>query len=206
MKIVKIYGTAVNLSNAPLVVPDSNTEVWISNNYRPHYGRLARLRETDEWTHWCNLHGKEHMLKTYPKCYEWYQKQTKPIYLRDVDPDIPSSRKFPREAIQNCFGGPQMGSPGRYFTFSGSWLTAKAIMDGAERIEFWGFRLADKPAKPHMCYKFERPCFFYWVKQARDKGIEVTYQPEVEAIPFEPGDPATYTGSLYGYETTEPFA
>ena len=75
-------------------------------------------------------------------------------------------------------------------------------MEGFERIELWGFALRDKPHKPHNCYKFERPCFFYWVKQARDRGIEVTYQKEVEKIPFEPGDPATYDGPLYGYSTT----
>ena len=142
------------------------------------------------------------MMTAYHHGWKWYQEQTKPIYLREAYPEIPTSRKFPREEIQTYFGGPQKGSPGRYFTFTGAWLTALAIMEGFNRIEFWGFRLVDKPVRPHECYKFERPCFFYWVQKARDLGIEVTYQSEIEAIPFEPGDPATYDGALYGYETS----
>lgn len=197
---VRIYGMARNLANTPL--PQPGTEIWISNYHQGYYHRLSRLHETDEWTHWFNLHSTKHMLKAYPAGYRWYKQQTKPIYLRDVDPQIPTSQRFEREEIQNYFGGPQIGSPGRYFTFTGAWLTARAIWKAFERIEFWGFRLADKPQRPHECYKFERPCFFYWVQQARNRGIEVVYQEEIQAIPFEPGDPALYSGPLYGYETT----
>ena len=203
LKTVRIIGLAKNVAQTPL--PKEGEETWISNNHQWYNRRLPWLKETNEWTRWFNLHSKRHMMTAYPKGWAWYQQQTKPVYLREAYPEVPASIKFPREAIQNYFGGSQLGSPGRYFTFTGGWLIALAIMEGFERIEFWGFRLADKPARPHECYKFERPCFFYWVKRARDLGIEVTYQPEVEAIPFEPGDPATYTGPLYGFETSEPF-
>lgn len=142
------------------------------------------------------------MTTVYPSWYLWYGKQAEPIYLQDVQPDIPNSIKFPKDEIQAYFGGPEMGSPGRYFTCTVCWLIAYAIMLGYERIELWGFMLKDKPARTHECYKFERPCFFYWVKQARDRGIEVIYQEPIERLPFEPGDPSTYTGPLYGYETT----
>lgn len=207
-KTVRIYGLARNLIETPKLTPEElgKIEVWISNNTRDYYIRLPRLRETDEWTRWFNLHSTEHMQKSYPKCYAWYGKQAKPIYLREVDPNIPSSRKFPRKEVQDFFGGSQKGSPGRFFTCSVCWLIALAIMEGFERIELWGFVLRDKPHKPHECYKFERPCFFYWVKRARDLGIEVTYQKEVEKLPFAPGDPAAWDGPLYGYCTNEPFA
>jgi len=204
MKTVRIYGLARNLGRTPPAV--EGEEVWVANYHKSYYIRLSRVKETDEWTRWFNLHSKEWMLYKYPAGYKWYTKQTKPIYLRDVYPDIPASVKFPREEIQKYFGGPQKGSPGRYFTCSVCWLIALAIMEGFERIELWGFALIDKPHKPHDCYKFERPCFFYWVQKARDLGIEVTYPKEVAKIPFEPGDPATYTGPLYGYCTTDPHA
>lgn len=204
MKTVRIYGVARNLARTP--PPIEGQEVWVANNPKSYYDiRLLRFRETHEWTRWFNLHSTEWMLKTYPKGYAWYAEQTKPIYLRDVDPTIPASVKFPREVLQAYFGGPQMGSPGRYFTCSICWLIALAIYEGFERIEFYGLTLKDKPARSHDCYKFERPCFFYWVKQARDRGIEVTYPKEVQRIPFEPGDPSTYSGPLYGFGTTEPF-
>lgn len=202
-KTVRIYGLARNLGATP--PPVEGEEVWISNYHKSYYMRLGRLKETQEWTRWFNLHSTEHMKYKYPAGYEWYSKQTKPIYLRHVDPTIPSSVEFPRQQIQDFFGGPQIGSPGRYFTCSVCWLIALAIVEGFERIELWGFALVDKPHKPHICYKFERPCFFYWVQEARNRGIEVTYQKAIEKLPFEPGDPTTWTGPVYGYETNEPF-
>lgn len=203
-KTVYICGTARNLALMP--EPKPGIEVWASNCARGTIMRNARIIEKSEWTRWFNIHSTKHMRETYPKWHDWYKQQVKPIYLRDVDPQIPASVRFPREEVQNYFGGPQMGSPGRYFTFTAAWLTGLAIMEGFERIEYHGFALRDKPARTHDCYRFERPCFWYWVKQARDRGIEVTYPKEVHAIPFKPGDPVTYTGLLYGYETTEPKA
>ena len=208
---VRFYGLARNLHEAPIIIPD-DTEVWISNNFKSYYNvRLPRLNETNEWTRWFNLHSTEHMKTKYPDGYKWYKHQTKPIYLRDVDPDIPTSLRFPRQEIQDHFGGPQMGSPGRFFTCSVCWLTAFAIYEKEigikdwDRFEFWGFALVEKPARSHTCYKFERPCFFYWVNEAKKRGIEVIYQEAIQKLPFEPGDPKTYTGPLYGYCTNEPF-
>lgn len=72
------------------------------------------------------------------------------------------------------------------------------MYEGFQRIEYWGFRLnATKPA-----YTWERPCFFYWVKRARDAGVEVFIPPELDQTKdTEPGDPEKYKGPLYGYET-----
>ena len=78
---------------------------------------------------------------------------------------------------------------------------ALAIYEGFEQIELWGFQLKNTKARYSECYTFERPAFFYWVKQARDRGIEVTYQHEIEKLPFLPGDPTTYEGPLYGFST-----
>lgn len=197
--IVQIIGTAPN-SRYITTVPGA--ERWCSNAVRS-YGLNCSSAQTT-WTRWFNFHSKAHILKTYPESWELWKTADKPIYLQQTDPDIPMSLRFPREEIQNYFGGPQKGSPGRYFTCSVCWLLAFAIMQEYNKIELWGFILRDKPHKPHNCYKFERPCFFYWVQQARDRGIEVTYPKEVHQIPFEPGDPTTYTESLYGYCTTEP--
>ena len=67
-------------------------------------------------------------------------------------------------------------------------------MEGFDRIELWGFELR----RDHQ-YDFERPAFFYWVEQARKRGIDVFIPEGVEITP--PGDPSTYaTGPLYGFE------
>lgn len=170
------------------------TEVWLANWHKAYNQRLPRV--LNEWTRYFNLHSRQHMNVTYPSGVEWYQSHdgSRPIYFQKHQPDIPGSTVFPRQDLKAFFGH-------EYFTFSGAWMIALAIFLGFERIELWGFELRDKPDRGHECYKFERPCFFYWVEEARRRGIEVTYQPEVDQWPFEPGDPLTYAGPVYGYDT-----
>lgn len=153
----------------------------------------------NEWTRWFNFHSKQHMLGTYPSAYSYYQTKAegRPIYLLKTQPDVATSVAFPREKVQAAFATAK--GPNRYFTCTVCWLIAFAILEGFERIELWGFELRD--TKPGSTFRWERPCFFYWVKQARDRGVEVVYQEAVQRLPFEPGDPDTYDGLLYGYET-----
>jgi len=196
-KVVRILGMAPNLSEMPPT--PAGYEVWPSNSPKGYRLRLPRIIDENEWTAWFNIHSRHHMEITYPRGLEWYKKQdpTKPIYTQKFWPDIPGCVVFPGPEIQEFFA--TATGPNRYFTCSVAWLVAFAIYKGFERIELWGFRLSD--SKPNHAYTWERPCFFYWIQQARDRGIEVWYQPEIEALPFIVGDPSTYTGTLYGYET-----
>lgn len=191
-RVVRICATAPNLTEMP--PPQPGVEVWLANWHKGYNRKLPRL--LGEWTRYFNLHSRRHMNATYPHGVRWYKSQdgTRPIYFQKHQPDIPGSTPFPREAVEQHFGH-------SYFTFSGAWMAAFAIMEGFERIEFWGFMLRDKPDRHNECYKFERPCFFYWVQEARNRGIEVIYQQEIADLPFEPGDPHTYTGTVYGFET-----
>lgn len=195
-RTVRIYGMAPNLGVTP--PPLKGEEVWLSNSYHGYNHRLPRA--LTEWTRFFNFHSRAHMNTTYPAGVEWYKSQdgTRPIYFQCHQLDIPGSTIFPRATIESHF--PEaMGPGGFYTTCTVCWLIAFAILEGFERIELWGFALSDR--KPREAYKFERPCFFYWVKQAQDRGIEVTYQQEIHDLPFEPGDPHTFNGPIYGYET-----
>jgi hypothetical protein len=195
MATVRILGLAPNIQDMPPFQP--GVEVWACNNPYTYRKLLPSLIKEDHWTRWFNLHSRMHMQETYPAGYFWYTQQSKPIYTQRHQPDIPGCITFPGKAIQEAFPLPD-GTPTRYFTCSVCWLIAFAILEGFTHIELWGFELRDKRAGRHA---FERPCFFYWVQQARDRGIDVMFPPEVAALPFEPGDPTTYTGPLYGYET-----
>lgn len=194
MKAVRICGTAGNLVN--MHPPQCGEETWCANNYKGYNQQLSRIIAQSEWTRWFNMHSHQHITKTYPRCYAWYQKQdgSRPIYLQHIDPTIPASVAFPREHIQDYFK--TSDSPQRYFTFSGSWFLALAMYEHFERIELCGYEI--KSTKP--AYAFERPCCFYWIARARHAGIDVVLPPELGWS--EPGDPNSYTGPLYGYETT----
>lgn len=196
MRLVRILGMAPNLSE---MGPSPNDcEVWASNSPEGYRKRCPIALQC--WTRWFNLHSRAHMQSTYPRGLRWYIEQdgTHPIYTQTKQQDIPGNVIFPGAKIQASFPL-KNGLPTRYFTCSVTWLIAFAIMEGFDKIELWGFRLSDR--KPGERYAYERPCFFYWVKQARDRGIDVWYQKEIDKIPFLPGAPDTYTGPLYGYET-----
>lgn len=198
-RAVLIVGTAPNLQDLPLQrlqqIAPSSVELWACNDPKPIYRLNTPILQ--HYTRWFNLHSIGHMLATYPRGVEWYQAQSKPLYTQRPYPEIPTSQSFPREVIQAFFSID--GKPNRYFTCSVCWLIALAIYEGFTDIELWGFQLSDR--KPGQRHAYERPCFFYWVEQARQRGIEVWYPPEVAKIPYEPGDPRSYTGPLYGYGT-----
>ncbi len=180
---------APNLALTPALT--EGVERWCANAPRSY--RIKWAPALDTWTRWFNMHTKRHILLTYPKGYEWYTQQSKPIYLQEKQADIPSSIAFPRAEIQDYFG-----DSGHYFAGSISWFVAFAIMEGFERIELYGFEL-----KRDRQYDFERPCLSYWVNEARERGIEIFVPPDLDGVPVDfgpPGDPSTYSGPLYGYE------
>ena len=201
MKTVRIYGTAKNVREAPVREPGSDIEVWLANS--PTTIKVRCPRAMFEWTRWFNLHSKKHMWGCYPAGYHYLGTQAagRPVYLQKVQADVPTSVAFPRERIQARFA--TAAGPNRYFTCTVCWLIALAIVEGFERIELWGFELRD--TKPGQAHAYERPCFAYWIQQARDAGVDVWYQKSIEQLyaagKMTPGDPLTYTGPLYGYDT-----
>jgi hypothetical protein len=187
MKTVRIYGMADNLVLPP-VVP--GTEHWLCNDPVMSYSRTWAEAQS-VWTRWFNLHSIDHIKCLYFRGYAWWAGQTdstKRIVLQEKDANIPLSEAFPKDDIIRFFET-------RYFTFTTAWLIALAIYEGFERIELLGFRL--DPRNPR--YARQRPCFFYWVEEARRWGCEVIIPEDVgwEA----PGNALDYPGELYGYET-----
>lgn len=198
-KTVAIYGMARNLRNTPRPLP--GVEVWLCNQPSGYVKRLGLDRATNEWTRYFNLHARSWIEKTYGKYnIDWLRDVAngRPLLLQKAWPDLPTSVAFPRHEIQNYFATAK--GPNQYFVCTVCWQIALAIYEGFERIELWGFALRDTKL-PAERWGYERPAFFYWVKQAMDRGIEVIYQDAVKKLPFVPGDPDTYDGLLYGYGT-----
>jgi hypothetical protein len=195
MKTVWILGTSSNLSGMPATTP-IGINVWPSNDPRK-YGRY-RDRVKRDYTRWFNLHSRMWMSVKYPKSLRWHMEQdgSRPFYTQKRWKDIPGSVKFPRHAIQKRFR--TATGLNRYFTCSVCWLIALAMLEKFERIELYGFMFDNKPGA---MYAHQRPCFFYWVYEARRRGIEVVLQPGVRKLPPIAGDPDTYDGPLYGFQT-----
>lgn len=197
-KTVRILGSAPNLMEMP-PLPEG-VEMWMANNPKV-IRKYVQEPLLSQWTRWFNLHSRIHMETTYPLGFNWYRQfdGTKPFYTQKIWGDIPGCTVFPHKDIQAYFPEAK-----RYYVCSITWMTALAIMEGFTRIEYYGIVLRDKK-RDHAAetdYTFERRNFFYWINVARKRGIEITYPPEIDMHPLmEAGDPATYTGPLYGYET-----
>ncbi len=193
-KTVRIMGTSKNLKQIPRPAP--GIEIWASNDpakYKVH------ARVLKEWTRWFNLHSRRWMEARYPAGIRYYQRQNgkRPIYTQVFWPDIPGCRAFPRARIQDRFAID--GQPNHYFTCTVAWQIALAIHEGFTHIELWGFTLNDHKGK---LYVYQRPCFFYWVTEARRRGCEVFYQKKsIDHGSQVPGDPDAYHGPIYGYGT-----
>lgn len=208
MRTVQILGAAPNIERCPKALP-SDTERWCLNNHKIYENHLFPAAVMT-YTRWFNLHPRQQIDKLYPRTVEWYRQQDKPIYLQNADQSISTSRTFPREEIQQAFA--LDGVPMRYFTSSLTWCMALAMwLKEFDRIELWGFYLSqtrapigdDTELRPgDSLHGRQRPCVAYWVQHAREAGIDVWYQPEVDAQgPFVPGNAKRYQGPLYGYET-----
>ena len=208
MRTVQILGAAPNIERCPKVL-SSDTERWCLNNHKIYENHLFPAAITT-YTRWFNLHPRRQIEKLYPRSLTWWRAEGKLVYLQEADVLLPMSRAFPREDIQRAFA--INGRPMRYFTSSVAWLMAFAMLTREfERIELWGFYLSQTRAPigddselrlGDSLHGRQRPGVAYWVQRARDAGIDVWYQPEVDTFgPFVPGDAERYQGPLYGYET-----
>ncbi len=201
MRTVQILGMAPNLGDAPK--PGLSDEVWCSNNHagylhrNPAYVEDLLSDRAGYFTHWFNLHPMEWIQSASRK--EWKRLQNipmrgeRPVYLQHASASVAGSMTFEKREIQRYFSVDGK-TPFRYFSFSGAWFLARATMLQFERIELWGFQQAQEHR-----YAFERPCFFWWIEEARRRGIEVIVPKEVKPGPA--GNPAEYHGPLYAYET-----
>ena len=203
MRVVQILGAAPNIERCSKILPP-HTERWCLNNPKIYENHLFPAAITT-YTRWFNLHPRKQIDKLYPRSVEWFRQQDKPIYLQEADKNLRMSRTFPKDDIMREFNT-------RYFTSSLAWCMAFAmLLKEFDRIELWGFYLSqtrapigdDTELRPgDSLHGRQRPCVAYWVKRAREAGLEVWYQPEVDTFgPFVPGNAAAYQGPLYGFET-----
>lgn len=193
-RVVRLYGCALGVEQAPPV--PVGTEVWCINN--PWAQRRQRgPRVLQEWTHWFNFHTIRHQKLCYPRGYAYLARKdgTRPVYMQEADPNIPGSVKFPKDELIAFYKH-------RYFTCSAAWQIAFAIYEGVKQIDIWGHRMTINGEHAH-----QRAGFLYWVREARQRGIEVVVPKGLIGHPDGDGystklvdDPKQYRGPLYGYE------
>ena len=98
-----------------------------------------------------------------------------PIYLNQVNPEIPLSRQYPLDAVKDLVGD--------YFGSTVAYMLALAIYQRRKRVGLWGVDLSDD------IYDHHRPNLEYLIGFARGRGIIVDL-PEGSRL-------LSYDGTLY---------
>lgn len=178
MKTVIIHGKRID--RAPFTGrPDADLFGVTGCNVRYWQGKL-------KFSAWFDLHDPSHWSD---ESLEWMKAQERPIYLRDVHPDIPTSERYPIEAIQTRF-------PDAPFGCTDDYLIAFAITAGYDHIVLNGIGTTDDPL-----FQYLHRSLWYWIGFARGLGVTV-----------EIDDPSCYCPRLrygydrLGYEEMEAFA
>jgi len=196
-KTVAIVGThPATRDNAPF--DDPNVDIWVFNEvagksvkqddgeFRPWAWRVDAVFQMHLPIIYRSLHNRSD-----PKHWEWLQKEQKfPIYMLDVDPDVPSSVKYPLDVVcdkllYNFHQGNKELVRRQYFTSSIPYAIALAIYkEQYERIKIYGIEMSSNTE-----YIYQRDCVAFWIGMALNRGI---------AVDMHCGDDI-FDRPLYGY-------
>lgn len=111
--------------------------------------------------------------------HEWLKenKWNIPIYMMQIDPEIPRSTAYPIDDVCALTGKVKKGDETvRYFNSTFDYMMGLAILEGFERIEVYGVHMKSEGE-----YEYQRPGAAFWIGLATGKGIEI-YLPPVSPI------------------------
>src|SRR3989304_3655853 len=146
------------------------------------------------WTRWFQIHEKWDYTKQEGKAYkehwEWLkQKHPFPIYMQEIDPEVPSSVAFPLDEVCQTFlaqahrGNEQI----KFFTSSYSYQMALALLLGFDHIGSFGYEMATDTE-----YRYQRESTSFWIGLAMGLGKNIYLPPGCRIL----------RGELYGYEVS----
>ena len=190
---VSIVGFApTSMTDVKYVWDDPEMEVWGLNQLY-----IAFPQVVEKATRWFQIHSRNSYDINVARDighHEWLTLQKDfPIYMQEVNDDVPMSYRFPREEIMNVFG--------TYFTNSISWEIAVACYEtmiarqngqkGFEEMHIYGVDMAQTSE-----YEFERPSVEYFIGIARGMGIKTVVSEKSDLLK---------TMYIYPFDDSAPF-
>ena len=178
---------------------DLSIPIWVINESYRHAGgdgkpwlkrwdRLFQMHKTFDYRRPNNQND--------PKHWEWLREQPgpgeagfKPIYMQEVDPEVPASVKYPKDEIVARFlpdyrrivdGGEEQIE---YFGSSVEYMLALALYEDYDEIQIWGVEMASNTE-----YRDQRASGSFWLGVAGQHAKLVL-----------PANCSLLKGPLYGY-------
>lgn len=178
MKKLAIVGTHTRTRDqAPW--DDPEFEIWVMNEmpqaeWCKRWDVCFQIHKSEVYKSLKNFVNKEH--------WKWLQEvHGKPIYLEEIDRDVPDSRRYPLEEILANVPGAHL----HWFKSSPVYALALALYMGYKHIDFFGLDMASNTE-----YGYQLPNFQFWV------GIALGMGTKIEVLSNE----QFFTGAMYGYE------
>ena len=163
MKTVCLVGMSPTSSHLFIHEP-MGSDIWGLNQGHALFTSVAMKR----FTGWFQVHPWEEMIaRQNPelKHLEWLRHAKIPVYMEEVHPEVPTSVRYPYEAITEMLGG-------TYLTSAPAFMLAMAIYQDYECIRIYGIDMAQKTE-----YEDQRPCFEFLLGFALSRGIKVWLAP-----------------------------
>jgi len=172
-KTVAIVGmAATSCSLAPY--DDEDVEIWGLNEAHA-FSWMKRA------TRWFQIHSSKSWKRYIAKRevrghFNWLKKNPWdiPIYMQYQTDIIPKSVSYPlHDVVGEVFPLFKRGEDTvKYFTSTFAYMMGVAIMEGFERVEIYGFEMADDVE-----YVKQKACAEFWIGYAMGKGIEIYTPP-----------------------------
>lgn len=190
-----------------------DVEIWAMNEANVYLKRHPKMR-------WFQLHPRnwnaakaaengwnpddygrpDSHIQFLSKC-EW------PVYMQEPDPRIPTSVRYPYEAIAERYGFPWVdGTKRPYLTSTAAYMLALAVYEHDTALVTWPrrpglhdlvgeIRLAGIELAIGTEYFHQRPCLEFWCGMAMGRGIRIAQSPYGTSI---------LNGQIYAREHGEP--
>lgn len=155
MKAVQLCGLAPYIYDEALV--RDGVERWILG---AGYERLQQWR----WDRAFDVHPLTHILEHRAGAWAWYRQQSRPVYLLEAHPDVPTSLGYPREEVRRRLG-PRGANA---LSSSIDQMMALALVEGYDTIYLDGVRLISVWE-----WVLQRECLAYWIGRAESMGVTV---------------------------------
>ena len=180
LRSVALYGFAPNSREG--IWQSKADEIWsIVWAYKYDVPRIDRLLEIHPI--WMQAKSQKPEFEKPRQHWEWMKQNTSiPIYMTVQHPEVPMCVQYPIEEAMNLVPPARRR---KVFTSSFDYLMAMAIVEGAERIEVYGFDMGSDTE-----YRYQREGAAYWIAQCDVRGIELVL----------PDNTALLKNKLYGYE------
>lgn len=163
-KVLQLCGRAPAVH---LVPPDlRGAERWIIGSaYHEHVGtaytRVFDVHPIEPEDHHRGIRALR------PDALAWYGQQDRPVYLREVTPEVPTSVAYPRAALL------QFGARGACALSSSiDHMIALALVEGFTEIHLCGVRMTSMEE-----WVTQRECLAYWIGRCDERGVRLETDP-----------------------------